>query len=56
MLLDKLREAGLKADKEVSVPIVENGKQYGHRYIDLVVNDTVLVELKKTTHPNEIKK
>ena len=41
-----LNKAGLKAESEVEVPVTYRGKKFGARYIDLLVEDEVVVELK----------
>ncbi len=56
MLADKIRQLGHKVETEKTVEIIEDGKKYGNRYIDLVVNDYIFVELKNTTHTGDIKK
>ncbi|PZM87516.1 MAG: hypothetical protein DLD55_00925 [candidate division SR1 bacterium] len=56
LLYDKLKALGYKVEKEKSIPIVENGKFYGNRYIDIVVNDAIFIELKNTSNEEQIKK
>ncbi|PZM82988.1 hypothetical protein DLH72_04135, partial [Candidatus Gracilibacteria bacterium] len=56
ILTDRLLDLGLKVEREKSIPIVENGKTYGNRFIDILVNDNIVVELKNNSNENEIKK
>ena len=37
---------GLKVDKNVKIPVEYRGKPIGEYFIDLLVNDTVILELK----------
>ena len=41
-----LEEAGLAATREVAVPVWFRGRKVGQYFADLLVNDTVLLELK----------
>jgi len=41
-----LEEAGLAATREVAVPVWLRGRKVGQYFADLLVNDTVLLELK----------
>ncbi|MBC9868395.1 MAG: GxxExxY protein [Opitutae bacterium] len=46
-LRNRLRKLGFKVDQQVSVPVVdEDGSTVGDYVADLVVEDTILVELK----------
>lgn len=56
MLADKIAGLGYKVETEKKIEIIEDGKKYGNRFIDLVVNDNIFIELKNTTHTGEIKK
>ena len=56
LLYDRLSEKGLKVKMEKSIVIEDNGKLYWHRYIDLLVEDKIVVELKNTHLKNDIKK
>jgi hypothetical protein len=51
-----LKEAGFDVKPEVEVEIVDNGKKYGSRYIDILVDDEIVIELKNTPNKEEIKK
>ena len=41
-----LRKAGLEVESEKEVPVTYEGKEFGHRYVDLFVENEVVVELK----------
>lgn len=56
ILYDKLIEQWFKVQKEVALKIIENGKSYGSRYIDLLVDGEIVIELKKTSFTQEIQK
>lgn len=56
ILFDKLTEQWFTVQKEVALQIIENGKKYGNRYIDLLVDWEIVIELKKTSFKQEIEK
>lgn len=56
ILLDKLLEKWYKVESEKKVEIIEDGKSYGSRFIDLVIDDVVYIELKNTAHEWEVQK
>ena len=56
ILCDKLIEQWFKVQKEVPLKVVDNGKSYGNRYIDLLVDWEIVIELKKTGFKQEIEK
>ncbi len=56
MLVDKLISRGLKVEKEKRIKIEEDGKNYWSRFADIVVNENIFIELKKTSNQDEIKK
>jgi GxxExxY protein len=45
-LIHELRKRGLKVEKEVSIAIEYDGIEVGKHRLDLLVEDTVIVELK----------
>jgi GxxExxY protein len=45
-MLMALREAGVPADREVSIPVWFRGRKVGQYYADLIVERVILVELK----------
>ena len=45
-MLVALRQAGLKAEEEVAIPVHFRGVPVGNFFADLVVNDVVVLELK----------
>lgn len=50
-LMHELTRAGLKAERQVKVPIVYEGLQLDADYfIDILVDDTVVLELKSVEH------
>ena len=46
ILAHTLCEDGLEAQTEVEAPIIYEGQRFGERYVDLVVNDEIALELK----------
>lgn len=56
MFTDNLESIWLKVEREKSIPIIENGKKYGNRFIDILVNDNIIIELKNNRNEAEIKK
>lgn len=45
-LVIELRRRGLKAEPEVPVPVFYSGEEVGKHRLDLLVEDTIVVELK----------
>lgn len=45
MIID-LKEKGFKCSKEVSMPVYFKGQKIGRQRVDLLVDETILVELK----------
>lgn len=46
----------MSVEVEKTISIIEDGKNYGGRYIDIVVDNLIFVELKNNVHDQEIKK
>lgn len=42
----ELQEAGLSVQRQLAIPIAYKGRPIGDYFADLVVNDTVIIELK----------
>ena len=50
-LVHELRKAGLKAERQVALPVIYEGLQLDADYfIDILVEDTVVLELKSVEH------
>ena len=50
-LLHELRKAGLKAERQVALPVIYEGLRLDANYfIDILVEDTVVIELKSVEH------
>ena len=50
-LLHELRKAGLKAERQVALPVIYEGLRLDADYfIDILVEDTVVIELKSVEH------
>jgi len=47
-----LRMNGIKYQSEVTVPVLYKGFNVGHSRIDLVVDDSIIIELKAVAHLN----
>jgi len=56
MLADKISAKNYSVQKEEAIPIMEDGKTYSSRFIDLVVESHIFIELKNTTSEDQIKK
>lgn len=56
MLYDKLLWAWFSVEREKSIDIIEDGKKYWSRFVDIVVNNNIYIELKNNSNDNEIKK
>lgn len=56
ILYDKLVEQWFTVQKEVPLKIIDNGKNYGNRYLDLLVDWEIVLELKKTSFKQEVEK
>ena len=56
ILIDKLKEKGFSVEKEVEIQIKEGEKIYGRRFIDLVVDNEIIIELKNTVIDRDVKK
>jgi len=56
-LIFELKKAGLKVEKEISLPIVYKGMKldYGYR-IDLLVNNQIVIELKTVEELTDVHK
>ena len=50
-LVHELRKAGLKAERQVALPVIYEGLRLDADYfIDILVEDTVVIELKSVEH------
>ena len=45
-LIIELNNLGLKAEKQIAIKVFYEGKEVGNYFADLIVNDSVIIELK----------
>ena len=54
---NKLNESGLKVKEQLSVPLMASGKSIGRYFLDFLIDDTVVLEIKVANqiYPKHVK-